>query len=105
MEQIMPDAAGLTVSFVSDLGFSVAKFNDAQLTMNIYLADMSTLSRLVIQSNRGDVRLYVPEAFERKYQLLTNNGTVTGPGQEYDAPGTVKIELGSGDIEVIEGSL
>ncbi|AIQ45775.1 hypothetical protein R70723_07680 [Paenibacillus sp. FSL R7-0273] len=102
IEQIQPDSQGLSLSVVSDFGFSMAKFNDARLTVNIYLADLNTLNKLVIQSNRGEVKLHVPETYERKYQLLTNNGTVTGPAKEYDVPETVKIELGSGDIEIIE---
>ncbi|AIQ51416.1 hypothetical protein [Paenibacillus sp. FSL R7-0331] len=102
IEQIRPDSQGLSLSVVSDFGFSMAKFNDASLIVDIYLADLNTLNGLVIQSNRGDVKLYVPEAFERRYQLLTNNGTVTGPAKAYDVPETVNIELGSGDIKIIE---
>lgn len=102
IEQIQPDSQGLILSVVSDFGFSMAKFNDAKLTVNIYLADLDIMDQLVVQSNRGDVKLYVPEAFERRYQLLTNNGKVTGPVQEYEVSETVKIELGSGDIEIIE---
>lgn len=103
--EIVPGNDELSLSFVSDFGFSLAKFNSSKLKMTILLSDEDSLKNLIVQSNRGNVVLHVPDSFKRNYQLLTNSGKVTEPKQNYDVTEMVKIELGSGDIAIVEESV
>lgn len=102
LQKIKPEEDKLLITFVNNLGFSMGKLTNQMLNMTIYLSEESLLEDLTVKSNRGDVTLHVPKDFERKYRLMTNSGEITEPRNHYDVSELITIELGYGDIKVIE---
>lgn len=102
IEDIDPEVDKLLITFMNSWGFSVAKNTKDSLRMTIYLTDEKLMEELIVKSNKGNINLYVPNDFERKYQLVTNQGEVVVPKTQYEGLRKIKVELGYGDIKVFK---
>lgn len=102
IEDMKPGKDSMSINFVGWSGISIAKNVKDSLEITICLEDDELLKKLIIKSNKGNVKLAVPEGFQSKYQLSTNYGDVNAPKDNADADREVVIELGSGNITVLD---
>ncbi|MGC6768773.1 hypothetical protein [Enterococcus sp. LJL51] len=102
LDKLNPDEQEMCLDFSTAIGLSVAKLNGDRLRMTIQVTDEKNLEQLLIQMNKGNVKMEVPEIFAKAYKLSTNQGKVNQPGQQKNTQGLIKVELGFGDITVSE---
>ena len=102
IRDIDPEADKLLITLMNSWGFSVAKNTKDSLRMTIYLTDNELMEELIVKSNKGNINLYVPNDFECKYQIVTNQGEVVVPETQYVGFRKIKVELGYGDIKVFK---
>lgn len=103
LKEIQPNKNKMLISFVTDIGVSVAKNSKEKLIVTVQSKNTDVLKKLNIQMNKGNVVVKVPNNFERNYDLVTNQGQVNNSKQnKQTSTGQIKVELGFGNIDIIE---
>ncbi|MCB5953376.1 DUF4097 family beta strand repeat-containing protein [Enterococcus sp. BWT-B8] len=102
LSTLNPNEQEICLDFSTSIGLSVAKLSGDKLRMTIYVTDEKNLEQLLVQMNKGNVNVNVPETFAKAYKLKTNQGKVNQPDQQKATQGLIKVELGFGDITVKE---
>ncbi|MGG5342424.1 hypothetical protein [Enterococcus sp. AZ192] len=103
LKEIEPNKNKMLISFVTDIGVSVAKNSKEKLVVTVQSKDTKVLKKLNIQMNKGNVVVQVPKDFERSYDLETNQGQVNNSKKsKKNVTELIKVELGFGNIDIIE---
>lgn len=102
LDNMNPDTQEMRLDFSTSIGLSVAKLNGDKLEMTICLSEEKNLEQLLVQMNKGNVNIEIPETFAKSYKLATNQGKVVQPDKQVVTEGSIKVELGFGNITINE---
>ncbi|KPG72019.1 hypothetical protein [Enterococcus sp. RIT-PI-f] len=95
-----PGNEEMVLDFATSMGISVAKISGDKLKMIVRTTDETNVEKLLVQINKGNVYIEQDKVFANSYELKTNQGVVSQPDQKSVTQGSIKVELGFGDITV-----